>query len=420
VDFVPLHQIMEVLEKIPFNIEQIRAQFPTLKRKVYGKQLVYLDNGATVQKPQVVIDAITNYYENENSNIHRGVHLLSQEATTAYEEARTIVQKYINAKHDHEIIFTKGTTDGINLVASSFGELLKEGDEIMISAMEHHSNIVPWQLLCERKKCILKVVPISASGELLMDQFDAMLSNKTKLVAITHISNALGTINPIEEIIEKAHTFGAKVLIDGAQSIQHTTVDVQQLDCDFFVFSSHKIFGPTGVGVLFGKEEILNEMPPYQGGGDMIAKVSFEKTTYNELPFKFEAGTPNIVGGIATGVALKYLASMDIEAIQRYESELLDYVQSELTKIEGVQIIGTAKNKASVASFIVDGIHPFDIGTLLDKQGIAVRTGHHCTQPLMDFFEIPGTIRASFAFYNTKEEVDLFITALKRSITMLK
>lgn len=419
-DFVPLHQIMEVLEKIPFNIEQIRAQFPTLKRKVYGKQLVYLDNGATVQKPQVVIDAITNYYENENSNIHRGVHLLSQEATTAYEEARTIVQKYINAKHDHEIIFTKGTTDGINLVASSFGELLKEGDEIMISAMEHHSNIVPWQLLCERKKCILKVVPISASGELLMDQFDAMLSNKTKLVAITHISNALGTINPIEEIIEKAHTFGAKVLIDGAQSIQHTTVDVQQLDCDFFVFSSHKIFGPTGVGVLFGKEEILNEMPPYQGGGDMIAKVSFEKTTYNELPFKFEAGTPNIVGGIATGVALKYLASMDIEAIQRYESELLDYVQSELTKIEGVQIIGTAKNKASVASFIVDGIHPFDIGTLLDKQGIAVRTGHHCTQPLMDFFEIPGTIRASFAFYNTKEEVDLFITALKRSITMLK
>lgn len=419
-DFVPLHQIMEVLEKIPFNIEQIRAQFPTLKRKVYGKQLVYLDNGATAQKPQVVIDAITNYYENENSNIHRGVHLLSQEATTAYEEARTIVQKYINAKHDHEIIFTKGTTDGINLVASSFGELLKEGDEIMISAMEHHSNIVPWQLLCERKKCILKVVPISASGELLMDQFDAMLSNKTKLVAITHISNALGTINPIEEIIEKAHTFGAKVLIDGAQSIQHTTVDVQQLDCDFFVFSSHKIFGPTGVGVLFGKEEILNEMPPYQGGGDMIAKVSFEKTTYNELPFKFEAGTPNIVGGIATGVALKYLASMDIEAIQRYESELLDYVQSELTKIEGVQIIGTAKNKASVASFIVDGIHPFDIGTLLDKQGIAVRTGHHCTQPLMDFFEIPGTIRASFAFYNTKEEVDLFITALKRSITMLK
>lgn len=419
-DFVPLQQIMEVLEKIPFNIEQIRAQFPTLKRKVYGKQLVYLDNGATAQKPQVVIDAITNYYENENSNIHRGVHLLSQEATTAYEEARTIVQKYINAKHDHEIIFTKGTTDGINLVASSFGELLKEGDEIMISAMEHHSNIVPWQLLCERKKCVLKVVPISTSGELLMDQFDAILSNKTKLVAITHISNALGTINPIEEIIEKAHKFGAKVLIDGAQSIQHTTVDVQQLDCDFFVFSSHKIFGPTGVGVLFGKEEILNEMPPYQGGGDMIAKVSFEKTTYNELPFKFEAGTPNIVGGIATGVALKYLASMDIEAIQRYETELLDYVQSELTKIDGVQIIGTAKNKASVASFIVNGIHPFDIGTLLDKQGIAVRTGHHCTQPLMDFFEIPGTIRASFAFYNTKEEVDLFITALKRSITMLK
>lgn len=411
---------MEVLQKIPFNIEQIRAQFPTLKRKVYGKQLVYLDNGATSQKPQIVIDAISNYYENENSNIHRGVHLLSQEATTAYENARTIVQKYINAAHDHEIIFTKGTTDGINLVASSFGELLNAGDEIMISAMEHHSNIVPWQLLCERKKCILKVVPISTSGELLMDEFDSLLSSKTKLVAITHISNALGTINPIEEIITKAHSFGAKVLIDGAQSIQHTTVDVQALNCDFFVFSSHKIFGPTGVGVLYGKEAILNSMPPYQGGGDMIAKVSFEKTTYNELPFKFEAGTPHISGGIATGVALQFLASLDIEAIKKHEAELLDYAQTELLKIEGVRIIGTAKNKASVASFIVEGMHPFDIGTLLDKQGIAVRTGHHCTQPLMDFFEIPGTIRASFAFYNTKEEIDLFIMALKRSVSMLK
>lgn len=411
---------MEVLQKIPFNIEQIRAQFPTLHRTVYGKELIYLDNGATSQKPQIVIDAITRYYEQENANIHRGVHLLSQEATNAYEEARTTIQNHINAAHDHEIIFTKGTTDGINLVANSFGELLNSGDEIMISAMEHHSNIVPWQMLCERKKCVLRVIPITESGELKMDEYDKLLSNKTKLVSVTHISNSLGTINPIEEIISKAHSFGAKVLIDGAQSIQHTMIDVQALSCDFFVFSSHKIFGPTGVGVLFGKEEILNAMPPYQGGGDMIAKVSFEKTTYNELPFKFEAGTPHIVGGIATGIALKYLATLDMDAIQKHESELLEYAQTELLKIEGLRIIGTAKNKASVASFVVDGIHPFDIGTLLDKQGVAVRTGHHCTQPLMDFFQIPGTIRASFAFYNTKEEIDLFIMALNRSIDMLK
>ncbi len=411
---------MEVLKKTPFDIAQIRAQFPTLKRKVYGKQLVYFDNGATSQKPQIVIDSISNYYENENANIHRGVHLLSQEATTAYEEARTTVQKFINAAHDYEIIFTKGTTDAINLVAFSFGEMLNPGDEIIISAMEHHSNIVPWQMMCERKKCILKVVPISNSGELIMDQFDSMLSNKTKLVAITHISNSLGTINPVEEIISKAHNVGAKVLIDGAQSIQHSTIDVQALDCDFFVFSSHKVFGPTGAGVLYGKEEILNEMPPYQGGGDMIAKVTFEKTTYNELPFKFEAGTPHIAGGIATGVALKYLSELDMDAIHAYETGLLHYSEAELLKIDGLRIIGTAKNKASLVSFFIDGLHPFDIGTLLDKQGIAVRTGHHCTQPLMDFFQIPGTIRASFAFYNTKEEIDLFIIALKRSIDMLK
>lgn len=411
---------MIVEQKTSFNVEKIRSQFPTLHREVYGKPLIYFDNGATSQKPQVVIDAISQYYELENANIHRGVHLLSQEATTAYEDARKIVQHYINAKHDHEVIFTKGTTDGINLVAFSFGELLKAGDEIIISAMEHHSNIVPWQLLCERKKCVLKVIPISTSGELQLEVFESFLSEKTKLVAVTHISNTLGTINPIKTIIDKAHSVGAKVLIDGAQSIQHLKIDVQELDCDFYAFSSHKVFGPTGVGVLYGKEAILNAMPPYQGGGDMIAKVTFEKTTFNELPFKFEAGTPHISGGIATGVAFNYLSQLDLEAIHAYEADLLNYAQSELLNIDGLRIIGTAKEKTSVVSFIIDGIHPFDVGTLLDKQGIAVRTGHHCTQPLMDFFEIPGTIRASFAFYNTKEEIDVFMKALKRSVDMLK
>ena len=410
---------MATLEKIPFDIQQIRAQFPSLRQEIYGKPLVYFDNGATSQKPQVVIDSINRYYSSENANIHRGVHYLSQQATTAYEEARKTVQRFINARHDYEVIFTKGTTDGINLVSQSFGSFLSQGDEIVISAMEHHSNIVPWQLLCERNGCTLKVVPISTAGELDMNAFESTVGERTKLVAITHISNTLGTINPLDAIISKAHSVGAKVLIDGAQAIQHIQVDVQALNCDFYVFSSHKVFGPTGVGVLYGKEELRNSMPPYQGGGDMIERVTFEKTTYNSLPFKFEAGTPHIIGGIATGVALKYLSELDFAALQAHENELLAYAQKELTAIPGLRIIGTAEKKASVISFVVDGIHPFDIGTLLDKQGIAVRTGHHCTQPLMDFFEIPGTVRASFAFYNTQEEVDVFVKALKRSLAML-
>ncbi len=411
---------MTILEKIPFDVARIRKQFPALHQTVYGKPLVYFDNGATAQKPQVVIDCIRHYYEAQNANIHRGVHFLSQEATTAYEEARKVVQQFIHAQHDHEVIFTKGTTDGINLVAQSFGSLLEKEDEVLISAMEHHSNIVPWQLLCERVGCRLKVIPISKQGDLDMNAFESLLTERTKLVAVTHISNTLGTINPISQIIRKAHAVGAKVLIDGAQAIQHIPVNVQQLDCDFYVFSSHKVFGPTGTGVLYGKEALLNAMPPYQGGGDMIERVTFEKTTYNNLPFKFEAGTPHIIGGIATGAALKYLGELDLEAIQSYEHTLLEYAQDQLLQIEGLRIIGTASEKASVISFVVDGIHPFDIGTLLDKQGIAVRTGHHCTQPLMDFFEIPGTVRASFAFYNTQEEVDVFVKALKRSVEMLR
>lgn len=405
---------------VPFNIEKIRAEFPTIHRTVYGKDLIYFDNGATSQKPQVVIDAITKYYTEDNANIHRGVHYLSQLATSQYEEARKCIQEYINAPLEEEVLFTKGTSDGINLVAFSFGELLNEGDEIIISAMEHHSNIVPWQMMCERKGCKLSVIPINNRGELIMAEFDHLLNSKTKLVAVTHISNSLGTINPIEEIIEKAHAVGAKVLIDGAQSIQHMRVDMQALDCDFFAFSGHKVFGPTGIGILFGKKEILDQMPPYQGGGDMIAKVTFEKTTYNELPYKFEAGTPHIAGGICLGTAIKFISELDMDAVQEHEQGLSKYVEEKLNAVEGMRIIGTAKKKTSVVSFIIDGIHPFDLGTLLDKQGIAVRTGHHCTQPLMDFFEIPGTIRASFAFYNTKEEIDIFISALNRAINMLK
>ncbi len=406
--------------KRKFSVREIRQDFPALRQQVYGKNLIYFDNGATSQKPQYVLDAINQYYSKDNANIHRGVHHLSQKATTEFETARKSIQTYLNAAKPEEIIFTKGTTDGINLVASSFGELLSAGDEIIISAMEHHSNIVPWQLLCERKKTILKVIPINRKGELDMEAFENMLSSKTKLVAVTHISNTLGTINPIDIIIQKAHHFGAKVLIDGAQSIQHTRIDVQALNCDFFVFSGHKVFGPTGIGVLYGKEALLDEMPPYQGGGDMIAKVTFEKTTYNELPFKFEAGTPHIAGGICLGKALDYFQQFDLYEIEKYERELAEYAQDLLSTFEEVTIIGTAKEKTSVVSFHVNGIHPFDIGTLLDKQGIAVRTGHHCTQPLMDFYKIPGTIRASFAFYNTKEEIDTFIAAVDKSITMLK
>jgi len=408
------------MEKVAFNVQEIRKEFPFINRKVNGKKLIYFDNGATSQKPQRVIDRLTNFYTNENANIHRGVHTLSQEATSAYEESRINIQQYIGAKHSHEIIFTKGTTDSINLVAFSFGEHLKEGDEVMISAMEHHSNIVPWQMLCERKGCRLRVIPMSQAGELLLDEYNNLLSSKTKLVAVTHISNALGTINDVKTIIEKAHQVGAKVLIDGAQSIQHTKVDVEALDCDFYAFSGHKLFGPTGVGVLYGKEELLNDMSPYQGGGDMISEVSFERTTYNTLPHKFEAGTPHIAGGIGLGEAFHFLNSLDIDQVEAYEKELLDYATMRLKKIEGIKFYGEAKNKTSVISFLVEGTHPYDVGTLLDKMGIAVRTGHHCTQPIMNFYNIPGTIRVSFALYNTKEEIDLLITALDRIIPMLK
>ena len=403
----------------PFDVNACRALFPALQQEVYGKKLIYFDNGATSQKPQVVIDSIENYYSKENSNIHRGVHHLSQMATDKYEGARQSIQKYINAYSSDEIIFTSGTTAAINLIASSFGELLIEGDEIIISAMEHHSNIVPWQMLCERKKCLLKVIPINEKGELKMDVFEKLLSDKTKLVSVTHISNTLGTINPIEKIIRLSHEHNAKVVIDGAQSIQHIAVDVQNLDCDFYVFSGHKVFGPTGVGIMYGKKDILNAMPPYQGGGDMIKTVTFEKTTYNELPHKFEAGTPNISGGICLGTAIEYLSKLDIVGIQKHENHLAKYAEIQLLNIEGVRLIGTAKDKTSVVSFIVKNLHPFDIGTLLDKQGVAVRTGHHCTQPLMSFYNIPGTIRASFAFYNTIDEIDVFIKALKKSIQML-
>jgi len=402
------------------DIKKIRSQFPILTEKSNGHPLIYFDNGATTQKPISVIQRISDYYSQENANIHRGVHTLSQEATTAYENARNTIQKYINAKHSHEVIFTKGTTDAINLVAFSFGELLNKGDEIIISALEHHSNIVPWQLLCERKGCVLKVIPIHEDGSLMLEEFEKLLSTRTKLVSVTHVSNSLGIINNIEHIIEKAHEKGAKVLIDGAQSIQHFQIDVQQLNCDFYAFSGHKVFGPTGVGVLFGKEEILNAIPPYQGGGDMIKEVTFEKTTFNDLPHKFEAGTPHIAGGIGLGSAFEFLNTLDMKKVQEYEHELLNYATDKLLQIDGLKIYGTSTNKTSAISFLIEGTHPYDVGVLLDKMGIAVRTGHHCTQPIMDFYQIPGTIRASFSLYNTKEEVDVFIGALQKIIPMLK
>jgi len=406
--------------KKTFIVREIREQFPALRQQVYGKNLIYFDNGATSQKPQLVLDAINKFYSKENANIHRGVHFMSQKATTEYEESRKRIQRFINARKSDEVIFTKGTTDGINLVANSFGELLKTGDEIIISAMEHHSNIVPWQMLCMRKGLTLRVAPINERGELLMETFEQMLTKKTKLVAITHISNTLGTINPIKEIVSKAHAVGAKVLVDGAQSIQHLKIDVKALDCDFYVFSSHKVFGPTGIGVLYGKESLLDAMPPYQGGGDMISKVTFERTTYNELPFKFEAGTPHVAGGICLGKAFEYLESIDFDAAEKHERSLAKYAEDILDTFEGLRIIGEAKDKTSVVSFAFKNIHPFDIGTLLDKQGIAVRTGHHCTQPLMDFYKISGTVRASFAFYNTIQEIDTFVEALEKSLNMLK
>ena len=401
------------------DIQKIRADFPILSQKVNGKPLVYFDNGATAQKPQVVIDAVSNYYSEINANIHRGVHTLSQLATDAYEVSRNTIQAHLNAKYNHEIIFTSGTTFGINLVANGFASLLQAGDEVMVSALEHHSNIVPWQFLCEKTGAKLVVIPMNEKGELIISEFDKLLSEKTKVVTVNHISNALGTVNPIEYIIKKAHGVGAAVLIDGAQATPHLRPDVQALDCDFYVFSGHKVCGPTGVGILYGKEEWLRKLPPYQGGGEMIAEVTFEKTTYADLPHKFEAGTPNIAGGIVLGTAIDYMNSIGFDNIAAYEQELLDYGTKRLLEIEGLTIYGTSENKASVISFNIDGIHPYDIGTIIDKLGIAVRTGHHCAQPIMNFFNIPGTIRASFAFYNTKEEIDIFVEAVKKAQMML-
>lgn len=402
-----------------FNLQKIRNDFPILSRKVNGYPLVYLDNAATSQKPQQVIDAIVDYYSRYNANIHRGVHTLSQEATDAYEAARKKIQTHFNAKEAHEIIFTSGTTHGINLVANGFSEILKKGDEIIVSAMEHHSNIVPWQMLCEKTGAILKVIPMNEEGVLVFSEYEKLLSQKTKLVFVNHISNALGTINPIEKIIEKAHPYGAAVLIDGAQSCSHLKPDLQKLDVDFYVTSAHKMCGPTGVGMLYMKTEWGNKLPPYQGGGEMIAEVTFEKTTYAELPHKFEAGTPNICGGIAFGAALDYLNEIGFEALEKHETKLLSYATERLLEIEGLKIYGTGPYKTSVVSFNIEGIHPYDIGTIVDKLGIAVRTGHHCAQPIMDYYKIPGTVRASFAFYNTLEEVDALVNAVKKAKMML-
>lgn len=401
-----------------FPVEKIRSDFPILQRVVNGKPLIYFDNAATSQTPKIVIDAIVDYYMNYNANIHRGVHTLSQEATDKYEQARETLKTHFNAKYAYEMIFTSGTTHGINMIASSFSNILKKGDEVIVSALEHHSNIVPWQMLCEKTGAQLNVIPMSKDGSLIMKTYDELLSKKTKLVFCNHVSNALGTINPIEEIIEKAHQVGAAVLIDGAQSTPHMKVDVQKLDVDFYVTSAHKICGPTGVGLLYGKKEWLEKLPPYQGGGEMIETVTFKKTTYAGLPHKFEAGTPNICGGIAFGVAIDYMNSIGFEAIDKYEQELLEYGTQELLKINDLKIYGTSK-KTAVISFNVGTIHPYDIGAILDKLGIAVRTGHHCAQPIMEFYKIPGTVRASFAFYNTKEEIDVFIKGLQKAILML-
>ena len=401
------------------DINKIRSQFPILNRKVNGKDLVYFDNGATTQKPQSVIDAEANYYTDENSNVHRGVHFLSGLATDKFEETRDAVQDFIGAKHKHEIIFTKGTTDAINLVANAYRILLSKGDEIIISELEHHSNIVPWQMCCEISGASLKVIPLLDNGEFDMNEFNNLLSESTKVVAVSHISNALGTISPIEEIISKAHKIGAKVLIDGAQAASHIALDMQKLDADFYCFSAHKMFGPTGVGVLYGKEEILNKLPPYQGGGEMIKEVSFEKTTYACLPHKFEAGTPNISGVIAFKQAIDFITDLGVSEIAKYENELLQYATAEVLKIEGLKIYGTAAHKSGIISFNIEGLHPYDIGMIVDKMGVAIRTGHHCTQPIMDRFNIPGTARISLSVYNTKAEVDVCINAIKKAKLML-
>lgn len=399
--------------------QQLIAEFPILKQQINKYPLVYFDNAATTQKPQVVIDCLTEYYVNFNSNVHRGVHRLSQKATDAYEHARISVKDFINASSSKEIIFTKGTTDSINLLAFSFGEtFIKEGDEIVVSELEHHSNIVPWQMLCERKNAKLKVIPVNDKGELLMDEYASLLNERTVLVAIGHVSNALGTLNPIKEIIDLAHQHNAKVMIDGAQAIAHIKVDVKQLDCDFYAFSSHKMYGPMGIGVLYGKKDLLEELKPYQGGGEMIESVSFEKTTYNDLPFKFEAGTPNVADVLGLETAISFIQDKGIEQLAALENEVLAYATSEFNKIDRIKIVGQAENKAAVLSFLIDGIHPFDAGTILDQFGIAVRTGNHCAEPIMKRLGIRGTIRASFAAYNTKEEVDRMVEAIKKTIQM--
>ncbi len=400
------------------DINKIRADFPILKRQVHGKPLIYFDNGATSQTPQIVIDTIVDYYTNYNANIHRGVHTLSQEATDKYEEARIKIQQHFNAKHAYEIILTAGTTESVNIVSSGFSSLLKEGDEIIVSALEHHSNIVPWQMMCEKTGAVLRVIPMDEDGSLRLDLFDELLNNKTKLVFCNHVSNALGTINPIEAIIHRAHKFGAYVLIDGAQACPHIKADVQELDVDFYVASAHKMCGPTGVGFLYGKKELLEMLPPYQGGGEMIDTVTFEKTTYAGLPHKFEAGTPNICGGIAFGAAIDYMNAIGFKNIQDRENELLRYATEKLLNIDGLKIYGTT-HKTSVISFNIENIHPYDIGSILDKLGIAVRTGHHCAQPIMDFYNIPGTVRASLSFYNTKEEIDFLIESIQKAKMML-
>ena len=401
------------------NVHEIRKDFPILNRKINGKSLVYFDNAATAQTPKQVIDVIVDYYSLYNANIHRGVHQLSQEATEKYEESRQTIQKHFNAKHAHEIIFTSGTTHSINLVASGFRSILKKNDVVLVSALEHHSNIVPWQMLCEKTGALLKVIPMTQEGELDMDEFETLLKLKPKLIFTNHISNALGTINPIKKIITKAHSVGAAVLVDGAQACPHIKSDVQELDVDFYVTSAHKMCGPTGVGMLYAKEEWLKKLPPYQGGGEMISEVTFDKTTYADLPHKFEAGTPNICGGIAFGAAIDYMNSIGFERIAAYENELLAYATTKLLEIEGLKIYGTSSNKTSVISFNIEGVHAYDLGTIIDKLGIAIRTGQHCAQPIMDFYGISGTARASFAFYNTKEEIDLLVAALKKAQRML-
>lgn len=412
---------METLVKNTIDVYELRKHFPVLQREVNGKPLVYLDNAATSQKPESVINAISDYYRNYNSNIHRGVYSISVEASEAYDNAREKVRKFIGANETREIIFTKGTTESINLVAYSYGrQKVNEGDEILISAMEHHANIVPWQVLCEERKAKLRIIPINDDGELLIDEYKKMLNERVRIVAVCHISNTLGTINPVKEIISLAHEKNIPVLIDGAQAVHHTKVDVKEIDADFYVFSSHKMYGPMGTGVLYGKAELLEKMPPYQTGGDMISSVSFEHTTYNEIPLKFEAGTPNVEGAIGLAAAIDFINSLGFDAIHTHEKDLLDYAAEQIQQIEGVRIIGNSKNKASVLSFIVEGLNALDIGIMLDTMGVAVRTGQHCTEPLMNRFGIPGTVRASFAVYNTKEEVDIFIESLRRVIKILR